>query len=155
MHELSCLFPEENVMPFHPDQPAHRRRPPAAVNSAPEDLTPVETMPRLYTPKEAAALLRVRESWLRRQATARTIPVTFLGRHLRFSAANLASIIATGSRPAGTRRGSRRRQPVVRRDTAPPGNEAVLRDLTATPERSVHASRPNDPIPDGSSTWPG
>ena len=143
-------------MLFHPDQAGHRRRPPAAVFSpGPEDLVPVEATPRLYTPKEAAALLRVRESWLRRKVAARLIPSTFLGRHLRFSAANLASIITAGSRPAGSRRGSRRRRPVVRRDAAPPDNDAAGRDLTIAPERSVHASRPDDPIPDGSSTWPG
>ena len=48
----------------------------------------------LYTPAEAAALLRVRESWLRRKVAARLIPSTFLGRHLRFSAADLAAIVA-------------------------------------------------------------
>jgi hypothetical protein len=155
MHELSCLFPEENVMPFHPDQPAHRRRPPAVVGSAPENLVPVEATPRLYTPKDAAALLRVRESWLRREAAARTIAVTFLGRHLRFSAANLASIIAAGSQPSGSRRGSRKRRPAITRKATPNGNPAAGRDLTIAPERSVHASRPDDPVPDGSSRWPG
>jgi hypothetical protein len=34
----------------------------------------------LLTPSQAAELLAVRESWLRRRATARTVPCTFLGK---------------------------------------------------------------------------
>jgi excisionase family DNA binding protein len=60
--------------------------------------------PRLYTPTEAAAVLTVRESWLRRQAGQRRIPCTFLGRHLRFSDLDLRAIVAAGSRPAQTSR---------------------------------------------------
>src|SRR5690348_14473764 len=43
----------------------------------------------LYTPAEAARRLRVRESWLRKKAAARLVPCTHLGRHLRFSPADL------------------------------------------------------------------
>ncbi|TDD53381.1 helix-turn-helix domain-containing protein [Saccharopolyspora elongata] len=39
----------------------------------------------VYTPAEAAERLAVRESWLRRKASQRAIPCTFLGKHLRFS----------------------------------------------------------------------
>ncbi|GAB3186820.1 excisionase family DNA binding protein [Micromonospora palomenae] len=66
--------------------------------------------PRLYTPAEAAALLRVSESWLRRRAGRRQIPCTFLGKHLRFSAADLAAIIAAAAEPATGRRPNRRRR---------------------------------------------
>jgi excisionase family DNA binding protein len=38
----------------------------------------------LYTPAQAAALLAVKESWLRRKAGQRAIPCTFVGKHLRF-----------------------------------------------------------------------
>lgn len=55
---------------------------------------------RLYTPAEAAILLAVRESWLRRKAGQRRIPCTFVGRHLRFSAADLAGIVENGATPA-------------------------------------------------------
>lgn len=55
--------------------------------------------PRLYTPAEAAQFLRVPESWLRRQAGQRRIPCTYLGKHLRFSVANLRDIADAGSRP--------------------------------------------------------
>jgi excisionase family DNA binding protein len=59
----------------------------------------------LYTPAQAAQLLTVRESWLRRKAAARAVPCTLLGRHLRFSAADLRAITTAGARPARAPRG--------------------------------------------------
>ena len=53
----------------------------------------------LYTPAAAAQLLSVRESWLRRRAAARTVPCTFVGKHLRFSHADLVAIAAAGATP--------------------------------------------------------
>ncbi|MEU8140242.1 helix-turn-helix domain-containing protein, partial [Streptodolium elevatio] len=41
----------------------------------------------LLTPAQAAARLQVRESWLRAKVSARVVPCTFVGRHLRFSEA--------------------------------------------------------------------
>lgn len=49
--------------------------------------------PTLYTAAEAAEILRVKKSWLERQAAARKIPFTMLGRSYRFTAAHLAAII--------------------------------------------------------------
>jgi len=65
-----------------------------------------ESVPLLFTPSQAAQLLQVRESWLRRRAARRLVPCTFLGKHLRFSRADLDAI-ATGAarspdRDAGT-----------------------------------------------------
>lgn len=54
----------------------------------------------LHTPAQAARLLSVRESWLRRMAGRREIPCTFVGKHLRFSQADLHSIVQRGSRSA-------------------------------------------------------
>src|SRR5436309_262193 len=48
----------------------------------------------LLTLAEAAIRLRVRESWLPKKAAARTVPCTFLGKHLRFSEADLGAIVA-------------------------------------------------------------
>ena len=48
--------------------------------------------------------MRVRESWLRKKVAARQVPCTFLGRHLRFSPADLTAIVAAAAQPAGTRR---------------------------------------------------
>jgi excisionase family DNA binding protein len=64
---------------------------------------PSELLP-LYTPGEAADLLAVRESWLRRRATARAVPCTFLGKHLRFSRADLIAIARAGATPVGPSR---------------------------------------------------
>lgn len=62
------------------------------------DAGPDAGPPRLYTPAEAARFLKVPESWLRRQAGQRRIPGTYLGKHLRFSVANLRDIADAGTR---------------------------------------------------------
>lgn len=51
----------------------------------------------LLTADQAAELLRVPASWLRRKATARAIPCTFIGKHLRFTTDNIAMIIEFGA----------------------------------------------------------
>jgi excisionase family DNA binding protein len=56
--------------------------------------------PLLYTPEQAADLLGVKPSWLRRKAAARAVPCTFVGKHLRFSRTDLETIIADGAHPA-------------------------------------------------------
>jgi excisionase family DNA binding protein len=56
----------------------------------------------LYTADQAAGLLQVSASWLRKKATARAIPCTFVGKHLRFSRADLAAILAEGRRTPST-----------------------------------------------------
>jgi excisionase family DNA binding protein len=55
---------------------------------------------RLYTAEQAARLLQVSPAWLRKKATTRAIPCTFIGRYLRFSAADVAMIIDSGSQPS-------------------------------------------------------
>jgi excisionase family DNA binding protein len=57
----------------------------------------VDLGPLLYTPAQAAALLQVPESWLRRRAAARRLPCSFLGKHLRFSRADLDAIVAAAT----------------------------------------------------------
>lgn len=47
----------------------------------------------VHTLDEAAAILRVRKSWLERQAAARKIPFTMLGGTYRFTTGHLAAII--------------------------------------------------------------
>lgn len=59
---------------------------------------------RLHTPAEAAEILRVRESWLRTKVAARAIPCTFIGKHLRFSEADIQAIKRDGAREPVTRR---------------------------------------------------
>jgi excisionase family DNA binding protein len=79
-----------------------RNSAPLPADSGPPDAA------RLFTPADAAAVLAVPESWLRRKAGRRLIPSTFLGKHLRFSAADLAAIVDAGSRPARSLRNPRR-----------------------------------------------
>ena len=47
----------------------------------------------LYTTEEAAEILRVKKSWLERQAAARKIPFTMLGGGYRFTSAHLSAIV--------------------------------------------------------------
>jgi excisionase family DNA binding protein len=47
----------------------------------------------VYTLNEAAEVLRVKPSWLERQAAARKVPFTMLGGSYRFTADHLAAII--------------------------------------------------------------
>lgn len=54
--------------------------------------------PLLYTAEQAAALLQMRPSWLRRKAAARAVPCRFVGKHLRFSRADIETI-AEGDTP--------------------------------------------------------
>ncbi|MER7894307.1 helix-turn-helix domain-containing protein [Micromonospora sp. NPDC094482] len=106
-------------MPTNP-----RRSQPPTGPSGPHDPADPSTDtrdPRLYRPAEAAARLRVPESWLRRRAGRRQIPCTFLGKHLRFSEADLAAIIATAAQPStGRRHPGRRPRPPRDPDLPPP-----------------------------------
>jgi hypothetical protein len=52
----------------------------------------------LHTAAEAAGILKVRESWLKAKASARLIPCTFVGKHLRFSDDDIANIMRAGAR---------------------------------------------------------
>jgi hypothetical protein len=61
----------------------------------------------LHTPAEAAAILKVRESWLKTKASARLIPCTFVGKHLRFSDDDIAAIMRSGARQPVTTRDRR------------------------------------------------
>lgn len=56
-------------------------------------IRPAGTPPALYTAAEAAGILRVKKSWLERQAAARKIPFAMLGHSYRFTPAHLAVIV--------------------------------------------------------------
>jgi excisionase family DNA binding protein len=72
------------------------------MNAGPSDPSPG---PLLYTAQQAADLLQVPVSWLRKKASARAVPCTFIGKHLRFSHADITAIIAAGT--TGTARHTR------------------------------------------------
>ncbi len=65
----------------------------------------------LHTPAQAAEVLAVRESWLRRRAAERRVPCTFVGKHLRFSHADVVAIAAAAACPIAPVR----RPPIRRR----------------------------------------
>lgn len=80
-----------------------------------EVLLPDPMPAALFTIDEAAAVLHVPRSWLRDRVSARLVPHTRLGRHVRFTPEHLAQIIASGeesphSTPVPTGGGHRRRR---------------------------------------------
>ncbi|MBB4930652.1 excisionase family DNA binding protein [Lipingzhangella halophila] len=77
---------------------------PASSSTGERDAGPVP--PEVYTPAEAAELLKVPESWLRKKAAQRAVPCTFLGKHLRFSAEDLHRIVREATRDPVTSRGA-------------------------------------------------
>lgn len=54
----------------------------------------------LMNSNELAARLGVSPSWVRHAVTARRIPITWVGKHARFSEADYEQILAAGREPA-------------------------------------------------------
>jgi hypothetical protein len=102
--DRSTSRPQAQARTGDKEHPVAEQAPVAVIGVAPVPLLP------LYTPTEAARLLSVRESWLRRRVTARLVPCTVLGRQLRFSHADVIAIAAAAARPTdATAAGGRRR----------------------------------------------
>lgn len=79
----------------------------------------------LYTTDEAAVVLRVKKSWLERQAAGRKIPFTMLGGAYRFTDAHLAAIVRVYEMmpsPSGDARGSQSRSRRARKADATTGD---------------------------------
>jgi excisionase family DNA binding protein len=53
----------------------------------------------LLTIAEAAAELHVPEGWLRKKVSARVVPFTRLGKHVRFTDDHLRAIVVAGQQP--------------------------------------------------------
>lgn len=53
----------------------------------------------LFTIVEAARLLSLPEGWLRKRVSARSVPHTRLGKHVRFTADQIHQLIAQGETP--------------------------------------------------------
>ncbi|WP_369076797.1 helix-turn-helix domain-containing protein [Paractinoplanes rishiriensis] len=64
------------------------------MNSAQTPQGRLTGVPTLLTAEEAATILRVRPSWLERQAAKRKIPFSMLGGCYRFTADHLMQIVA-------------------------------------------------------------
>jgi excisionase family DNA binding protein len=60
---------------------------------------PTATSDRLMTTEEAAEILCVSHSWLKKAAQRREVPCTHIGRAVRFSRTHLEEIIAAGEKP--------------------------------------------------------
>lgn len=65
----------------------------ASAQASAADQPTLQPAPVLYTAAEAAAILRVKTSWLERQAAARKVPFTMLARSYRFTPAHIAVIV--------------------------------------------------------------
>lgn len=90
----------------------------------------------IHTTDEAAAILRVKPSWLERQAAARRIPFTMLGGSYRFSDRHLAEIIRLNEVTPGrsskaasgaARPGQNKKRKNQRREDDPAGTVTPLR----------------------------
>jgi excisionase family DNA binding protein len=89
-----------------PPKPPDPKAPGALDGALPGPEPAMESPPArlLHTPEQAAVLLQVPASWLRKKAAAHLVPHTRIGRHLRFSDADLTAIIHHGARPPSTHR---------------------------------------------------
>ena len=65
-----------------------------------------------------AARLNVSRSWVRSKVTAREIPFTKIGRHVRFTEEHVAAIVASGEQAVSTAPVFLRRLPTRGRRTA-------------------------------------
>lgn len=78
-----------------------------------------DAVPQIHTLDEAAAILRVKKSWLERQAAARKIPFTMLGGAYHLTSAHLTAIVAIHesavTAPRETTRKTRSSHPPARR----------------------------------------
>ncbi|MFB9305791.1 helix-turn-helix domain-containing protein [Kibdelosporangium philippinense] len=72
------IRPSPQPAPAEQEQPRHHQ--------------PDSDEPLVYTADQAAALLQVPASWLRRKAAARAIPCRYIGKHLRFTRTDLLTI---------------------------------------------------------------
>jgi excisionase family DNA binding protein len=80
--------------PHSVDQPSE-----PAVGKVDAEQTAEREAPLLYTAEQAATLLQVRPSWLRRKAAARAVPCRFIGKHLRFSRTDIDTIAENSATP--------------------------------------------------------
>ncbi|HEY3503383.1 MAG TPA: helix-turn-helix domain-containing protein [Actinocatenispora sp.] len=95
--------------------------------------------PTLHTTEEAAEILRVRPSWLERQAAARRIPFTMLGGY-RFTDEHLSQIVRLFEQEPSAPLRSERQRPT--RSAAVPRASDLVSPLRPRPRTDVLRSRP-------------
>jgi excisionase family DNA binding protein len=92
----------------------------------------------VHTLDEAAAILRVKPSWLERQAAARKIPFTMLGGAYRFTADHLAAIIRQfEQQPVLASAGESARTAGRRATASQPSDDLNCRPLRPRPRRAA------------------
>jgi len=90
----------------------------------------------VHTLDEAAVILRVKPSWLERQAAARRIPFTMLGGSYRFTAEHLAAIVRQyEQRPVVASADESARTPARRAAQQP--NDIKVKPLRPRPRRAA------------------
>jgi excisionase family DNA binding protein len=92
-------------------------------------MTANQHTPALYTAAEAAEILKVKRSWLERQAAARKVPFTMLGGAYRFTAGHLSAIVQMNEMmpsPSAPTRHRRARSHASRKPTQASGGVAPL-----------------------------
>jgi excisionase family DNA binding protein len=85
----------------------------------------------VHTLDEAAVILRVKPSWLERQAAARRIPFTMLGGSYHFTAEHLLAIIRQFERRPTAEIAEDSEHPITRRSAA----GRLLTDIKTVPLR--------------------
>lgn len=91
-----------------------------------------------YTPEEAAEFLRTTATALRAQVSRKQIPHTRVGKYVRFSADDIAQILAAGQRPPADKPAASAPRRATRKTAAPPPPPAGITPLRARPD----AARP-------------
>lgn len=95
--------------------------------------------PIVHTVAEAAAILRVKESWLRRKAASRAIPFTMLSGAYHFTPEHLAEIVRLNEkRPVDKpQRASRGRRPSRPAEAPAPVTQLRPRPRKTGPHRNA------------------
>ena len=90
----------------------------------------------VHTLDEAAVILRVKPSWLERQAAARRIPFTMLGGSYRFTAEHLAAIVRQYEQRPVMASADESARTTARRATQLP-NDIKVKPLRPRPRRAA------------------
>jgi hypothetical protein len=85
-------------------RPSGITRPRPAAPTQDEPTEPATHEHVLYTADQAAELLQIRPSWLRRKAAARAVPCRYVGKHLRFTRSDILAIAELSAQPTNGRR---------------------------------------------------
>ncbi len=127
-----CRRPGDTRTRKCPRCPRHRGGEPAVSEQS-------NGVPVVHTVAEAASILRVKESWLERQAAARKVPFTMLGGCYRFTAEHLAEIVRLNEQvpPPAADAGSDRPRHRRHEPQSETASVSMLRPRTARPRHRV------------------